>query len=89
MLLVSTNYRYWPKIDNALRSAAINRHVQVRLLISNWKHTNHAARYFLQSLTDINGAYHQVVVDVVSKNYSVVWCGQLHKIIVVMAHIFN
>jgi len=89
MLMVSTNYRYWPKIDNALRSAAIDRHVQVRLLISKWKHTKQAAQYFLQSLIDINGAYHRVVVDVVSKNYGVVWCGQLHEIIVVMAHIFN
>lgn len=89
MLMVSTNYRYWPKIDDALRSAAIDRHVQVRLLISNWNHTRQAARYFLQSLTDINGAYHGVVVDVVSKNYGVMWCGQLHEIIVVMAYIFN
>jgi hypothetical protein len=89
MLMVSTNYRYWPKIDNALRSAAIDRHVQVRLLISDWKHTKQAARYFLRSLIDINGAYHGVVVGVVSKNYGLVWCGQLHEIIVVMAHIFN
>ena len=87
--MVSTNYRYWPEIDNALRSAAIDRHVQVRLLISNWKHTKQAAQYFLQSLIDINGAYRGVAVDVVSKNYGVMWCGQLHKIIVVMAHIFN
>lgn len=89
MLMVSANYRYWPKIDNALRSAAIDRHVQVRLLISNWKHTHQAARYFLQSLIDINGAYRGVVVDVVSKTYGVMWCDQLHEIIVVMAHIFN
>jgi hypothetical protein len=89
MLMVYTNYRYWPKIDNALRAAAIDRHVQVRLLISNWKHTKQAARYFLQSLIDINGAYRGVVVDVVSKNYGVMWCDQLYKIIVVMAHIFN
>lgn len=89
MLMVSTNYRYWPTIDIALRSAAINRHIQVRLLISNWNHTFQAARYFLQSLIDINGAYPGIVVDVVSKNYGVVWCGQLHEIIVVMAHVSN
>jgi len=89
MLMVSTNYRYWPKIDNALRSAAIDRHVQVRLLMSNWNHTRQAARYFLQSLIDINGVYRGVLVDVVSENYGVMWCGQFHKIIVMMAHIFN
>lgn len=89
MLMVSTNYRYWPKIDNALRSAAIDHHIQVRLLISNWQHTRKAARYFLQSLIDINGAYHGVVVEVVSKYYGAMWCGQLYVIFVVMAHIFN
>ncbi|PNF33342.1 Phospholipase D3 [Cryptotermes secundus] len=56
--------RYWPKIDDALRSAAIDRHVKVRLLISNWNHTRKAAQYFLRSLIDINGAYRGVVVEV-------------------------
>jgi hypothetical protein len=87
---VSTIYRYWPKIDDALRSAAIDRHVQVRLLISNWNHTRQAARYFLQSLIDINGAYRGVVVDVVSKNCGLLWCSLLHVIIVGwMVHILN
>lgn len=56
--------RHWPKIDDALRSAAIDRHVKVRLLISNWNHTRKAAQYFLRSLIDINGAYRGVVVEV-------------------------
>lgn len=56
--------RYWPNIDNALRSAAVDRHIQVRLLISNWNHTRKAARYFLQSLIDINGAFRGVLIDV-------------------------
>lgn len=56
--------RYWPVIDDALRTAAVERHVQVRLLISNWNHTRKAAQFFLQSLMDISGSYKGVVVEV-------------------------
>ncbi|XP_069687387.1 5'-3' exonuclease PLD3-like isoform X2 [Periplaneta americana] len=56
--------RYWPVIDDALRTAAVDRHVQVRLLISSWNHTRKAARYFLRSLMDISGSYKGVVVEV-------------------------
>ncbi|GAM29230.1 hypothetical protein SAMD00019534_124060 [Acytostelium subglobosum LB1] len=31
---------FWPVIDNALRAAAFNRHVSVRMLISHWNSTN-------------------------------------------------
>jgi len=31
---------YWPLIDDAIRSAAFNRNVKVRMLISHWNHTN-------------------------------------------------
>jgi hypothetical protein len=68
-----TNYRYWPIIDDALRTAAIDRQVQVRMLISNWNHTRKAAHYFLQSLVDINGSYRGVVVQVVNTNCVIVW----------------
>jgi hypothetical protein len=73
ILMASINYRYWPKIDDALRAAAIDRHVQVHLLISNWNHTRKAAHYFLRSLIDISGSYRGVVVEVVSTNYIMVW----------------
>ncbi|XP_021935542.1 phospholipase D3-like isoform X3 [Zootermopsis nevadensis] len=56
--------RYWPKIDDALRAAAVDRHVQVHLLISNWNHTRKATHYFLRSLVDISGSYRGVVVEV-------------------------
>jgi hypothetical protein len=71
--MVSTNYRYWPKIDDALRAAAVNHRVQVHLLISSWNHTGKAAHYFLRSLADISGSYRGVVVEVVNTNYVMVW----------------
>ncbi|XP_078117255.1 uncharacterized protein pld7 isoform X1 [Sander vitreus] len=42
--------RFWPAIDSALRAAACTRHVQVRLLVSCWKHSPAAMFPFLQSL---------------------------------------
>nr|XP_034958828.1 5'-3' exonuclease PLD3-like [Zootoca vivipara] len=42
--------RFWPVIDDALRTAACERRVKVRLLISCWKHSHPAMFIFLESL---------------------------------------
>ncbi|XP_053133912.1 5'-3' exonuclease PLD3-like isoform X2 [Hemicordylus capensis] len=42
--------RFWPAIDDALRSAACERRVAVRLLISCWRHSRRAAFVYLESL---------------------------------------
>ncbi|CAH8477766.1 unnamed protein product [Heterobilharzia americana] len=47
--------QFWPVIDNALRKAAIDRSVEVRLLISRWSHSSPAMRNYLSSLRAING----------------------------------
>ncbi|KAJ9585958.1 hypothetical protein L9F63_020390, partial [Diploptera punctata] len=62
--IYSPHTRFWPVIDNALRAAAVNRKIEVRLLISNWNHTLKAESYFLRSLIDISGAYNGVSVKV-------------------------
>uniref|UniRef100_A0A8C4EG89 Phospholipase D family, member 7 n=1 Tax=Dicentrarchus labrax TaxID=13489 RepID=A0A8C4EG89_DICLA len=46
--------RFWPAIDSALRAAACTREVQVRLLVSCWKHSPGAMFTFLQSLLVLN-----------------------------------
>lgn len=46
--------RFWPAIDTALRAAACTRGVQVRLLMSCWKHSPGAMFTFLQSLLVLN-----------------------------------
>nr|XP_046263141.1 5'-3' exonuclease PLD3 isoform X2 [Scatophagus argus] len=46
--------RFWPPIDLALRAAACTREVQVRLLVSCWKHSPTAMFTFLQSLLVLN-----------------------------------
>ncbi|XP_063002406.1 5'-3' exonuclease PLD3-like isoform X2 [Elgaria multicarinata webbii] len=42
--------RFWPVIDDALRAAACDRRVKVRLLISCWPHSKPAMFVFLESL---------------------------------------
>ncbi|XP_078516706.1 5'-3' exonuclease PLD3-like isoform X2 [Lissotriton helveticus] len=42
--------RFWPVIDNRIRSAACDRGVTVRLLISCWPHSKRAMFIFLDSL---------------------------------------
>lgn len=57
--------RYWPAIDNALRRAAFNHRVQVRLLVSCWAYTDPAMLHYLRSLRALNNPNVHISVDVV------------------------
>ncbi|XP_004921723.1 5'-3' exonuclease PLD3 isoform X2 [Bombyx mori] len=48
---------FWPKIDDAIRRAALENRVKVRMLISWWKHSSPAEDHFLRSLTALSQAY--------------------------------
>ena len=48
------NPTFWPVIDDALRRAAIERGVEVKLMLSNWTSTRPAMLGYLKSLTDIS-----------------------------------
>ncbi|NXT85088.1 PLD4 Phospholipase, partial [Zapornia atra] len=56
--------RYWPAIDNALRRAAFNCRVQIRLLVSCWTHSDPAMLYYLKSLRALNNPDAHISVDV-------------------------
>lgn len=56
--------QFWPYIDDALRAAAINRGVKVRLLGSHWNHTRPAMLKYLTSLQDISGDRPRVDIKV-------------------------
>lgn len=47
---------YWPVIDDALRKAAFDRKVQVRLMASLWNHTRPDLKFYLRSLAALNTA---------------------------------
>ncbi|XP_075529876.1 5'-3' exonuclease PLD3-like [Dermacentor variabilis] len=48
--------RYWAVIDDALRRAAIENGVRVRLLVSKWKKTKPLTWNFLESLASLNSS---------------------------------
>ncbi|KAM6074341.1 PREDICTED: phospholipase D4-like [Chlamydotis macqueenii] len=56
--------RYWPAIDNALRRAAFDYRVQIRLLVSCWVHSDPAMLYYLRSLRALNNPRAHISVDV-------------------------
>ncbi|XP_073824358.1 5'-3' exonuclease PLD3-like [Musca autumnalis] len=64
MLIYSQNKTYWPIIDDALRSAAIDRKIKIKLLISWWKHSNPAEDYFLRSLQVLSEALPHVDIQI-------------------------
>lgn len=69
LLLLSS--RFWPNIDDAIRKAALENNVKVKLLISWWKHSSPAEDHFLRSLTDLSQAYPKVDLQVVSISFIV------------------
>ncbi|XP_058663038.1 5'-3' exonuclease PLD4 isoform X2 [Ammospiza caudacuta] len=56
--------RYWPAIDNALRRAAFNHRVRVRLLVSCWAYTDPAMLHYLRSLRALDNPHAHISVDV-------------------------
>lgn len=56
MVISHLSFRYWPDIDDALRKAAFDRKVHVRLLASLWNHTRSDMKYYLRSLAALNRA---------------------------------
>ena len=56
--------KFWPAIDDALRAAALERGVRVRLLASHWDHTRPAMVRFLRSLADLDGDNPRVDIQV-------------------------
>jgi len=55
---------FWPVIDDALRAAAINRGISVRLLISHWAHTRPSITRYLNSLSSLSGTHPNVDIQV-------------------------
>ncbi|KAG6454295.1 hypothetical protein O3G_MSEX008620 [Manduca sexta] len=55
---------FWPKIDDAIRKAAVEHKVRVRMLISWWKHSSGSEDYYLRSLAALSGAVPGVSIQV-------------------------
>ncbi|KRT84441.1 hypothetical protein AMK59_2558 [Oryctes borbonicus] len=64
LTIYTPKIKFWPFIDDALRTAAIEHNVQIRLLISKWKHSRKSADNFLKSLADISNSYPKVSIEI-------------------------
>ncbi|XP_005179157.1 5'-3' exonuclease PLD3 [Musca domestica] len=64
MMIYSKDKTYWPVIDDALRSAAIDRKIKIKLLISWWKHSNPSEDNFLRSLQSLSQAMPHVDIQI-------------------------
>lgn len=65
LTIFSPKIMFWPVIDDALKTAAIENKVKVKLLISLWNNSRPSEDYFLKSLASIDNAYPGVSVQVV------------------------
>jgi len=52
--LYSKKSQFWPVIDDALKKAAVERRVNVKLLASHWNHTRKSMPIYLKSLASLN-----------------------------------
>jgi phospholipase D3/4 len=57
IFLYSKYRQFWPVIDDALRKAAIERKVNVKLLASHWNHTRLSMPIYLKSLAALNDSH--------------------------------
>ncbi|XP_043266213.1 5'-3' exonuclease PLD3-like [Colletes gigas] len=64
LTIYTAKIKYWPIIDDALRTAAIERRVHIRLLISSWKHSRKSEVAFLKSLVELTDSYAGVKIEV-------------------------
>lgn len=64
LMIYTPKLKFWPIIDDALKTAAIENKVKVRLLISYWNHSRPSEDNFLRSLASVNNAYRGVSIEV-------------------------
>lgn len=69
MLIYTPKKKFWPVIDDALKMAAIENKVEIKMLISYWNHSAPSEDNFLKSLMTLSNVYKKVSIEVVSNNF--------------------
>ncbi|KAM8717194.1 hypothetical protein ACLKA7_003977 [Drosophila subpalustris] len=64
LIVSNSKIEYWPPIDNALRKAAIERGVVIKLLISWWKHSDPNEDNYLRSLQELSTSNQQIDIQI-------------------------
>ncbi|KAH8240724.1 hypothetical protein KR026_004324 [Drosophila bipectinata] len=78
LLRSDSKIQYWPVVDNALRRAALERGVTIKLLISWWKYSDPTEDHFLRSLQALNKMNEEV--DIQIRRYVIPTTDELEKI---------
>lgn len=65
LTMFESRIKYWSAIDNALRTAAVERGVAVKMLISWWKHSDKSMDNYLRSLQDLTMSHRHVDIQIV------------------------
>lgn len=65
LTIYTPKIHFWPNIDSALRTAAVEHKIHVKMLISKWNHSRPSEDYFLKSLNDISGSFSRTSIEVV------------------------
>lgn len=71
LMIYTPKIKYWPIIDDAIKGAAINHNVKIKMLISWWNHSRTSEDNFLRSIADINEAYPRVSIEVVRNAFNI------------------
>ncbi|KAF7278284.1 hypothetical protein GWI33_008637 [Rhynchophorus ferrugineus] len=64
MMIYTPKRIFWPVIDDALKTAAIEHNIKVKLLISKWNHSRPSEDNFLKSIASIDKLYPRVSIEV-------------------------
>lgn len=64
LTIYTPKLRYWPVIDNALRVAAVENRVSIKLLVSWWNHSSPSEDFFLRSIEALSDSYNGVDIQV-------------------------
>ncbi|XP_044767078.1 5'-3' exonuclease PLD3-like [Coccinella septempunctata] len=64
LTIYTPKLKFWPVIDDAIKTAAIDHKIKIKMLISWWNHSRTSEDSFLRSLTSLENSYPQVSIEV-------------------------
>ncbi|XP_055371002.1 5'-3' exonuclease PLD3-like isoform X2 [Condylostylus longicornis] len=64
LTIYTPKHKYWPYIDNAIRTAAIENKVAVKMLVSWWKHSRPEEDNYLRSLESLADSKNNIDIQI-------------------------
>lgn len=85
MLIYTPKKKFWPVIDDALKTAALENQVEIKMLISYWNHSAPSEDNFLKSLSSLSNVYKKVSIEVVSNKSYICIIKTINELYVLLA----